>query len=153
MNPLNMLSKVQKEFFKKLHSWLLQDGHGLPHQLLAKAHLHEALKNDWSVQFKKFLFHVALGIIRSNLNILISFINFFYKKIILKIDLAEAFRRAAQFDPRRVRALRRGCRSRDLKKSFWASIKEYLSYTLPKYESLIRIPVFKKMSPKSRHKS
>ena len=29
--PIDMLGNMQKEIFKKLPSWLLQDAHGLPH--------------------------------------------------------------------------------------------------------------------------
>ena len=59
MNPNNVLSNMQKEIFKKLHSWLLQDAHGLPHQLLAKAQLHEVLTHHWMEQFKNFFLNVA----------------------------------------------------------------------------------------------
>ena len=59
INPYNVLSNMQKENFKKLHSWLLQDAHGLPHQLLAKSLLHEVLTHHWSELFENFLLHVA----------------------------------------------------------------------------------------------
>ena len=59
INPYNVLSNIQKENFKKLHSWLLQDAHGLPHQLLAKSQLHEVLAHHWREQFNFFLLHVA----------------------------------------------------------------------------------------------
>ena len=59
INPYNVLSNMQKEIFKKLHSWLLQDAHGLPHQLLAKSQLHEVLAHHWREQFNFFLLHVA----------------------------------------------------------------------------------------------
>ena len=59
INPYNVLSNMQKEIFKKLHSWLLQDAHGLPHQLLAKSLLHEVLTYHWSEEFQNFFSHVA----------------------------------------------------------------------------------------------
>ena len=59
INPFNVLSNIQKENFKKLRSWLLQDAHGLPHQLLAKSLLHEVLTYHWSDQFQ-FFFHLLL---------------------------------------------------------------------------------------------
>ena len=54
INPYNVLSYMQKTNFKKLHSWLLQDAHGLPHQLLAKAQLHEVHTHHCREQFFKF---------------------------------------------------------------------------------------------------
>ena len=59
INPCNVLSNIQKEIFKKLHSWLLQDAHGLPHQLLSKALLHEVLTHHWRQLFENFFLHIA----------------------------------------------------------------------------------------------
>ena len=49
--PINDLGRMQKEIFKKLLSRLLQDAHGLPHQILAKAQLCEFLTHHWREQF------------------------------------------------------------------------------------------------------
>ena len=43
-----MLTNVQKDIFKKVHSWLLQDAHALHHQGLAQAH---------PMSFKRALFN------------------------------------------------------------------------------------------------
>ena len=59
INPYNVLSNWPKKNFKKLHSWLLQDAHGLPHQLLSKGQLYEVLTHHWIEQFLNFFLHVA----------------------------------------------------------------------------------------------
>ena len=59
INPYNVLSNMQKEIFKKLHSWMLQDAHGLPHQLLVKAQVIVVLRHHWRELLEIFFWNVA----------------------------------------------------------------------------------------------
>ena len=73
---MNVLGTMQKKVFKKIHSWLLQDAHGLPHQLPAKA---QVLTHHWSEQFKIFFLHFALHVIGSNFHAFkVSAASFYY---------------------------------------------------------------------------
>ena len=103
---------MQKKFSKLLQAVICKNQMKLG---VCKKLVEEAmsiLQQPGMERFKNFFLLCALGIIGGNLNSFFSCFNNFYKMVISKINLADAFRRSAEFHPRCVRELCRGCQSR-----------------------------------------
>ena len=122
ITPLNMLSNTQKEFFEYLNSWLLQDGHGWPHQHPADAEPHKLVPRCWREIFRYFFLGVALHSQKSDVKAPISFCSIFCIIIILKISYLSFWGRSAYLAalPRKLKFLHTSIRYQ--KKSFWATM-------------------------------